>query len=48
MGNQPVNTDVDPQVLAEAQAFWHRFTSASTYGVVAIAILLGLMAIFLV
>lgn len=48
MGNAPVNVEVDPQALAEAKAFWHRFTSAATYGVVAVAILLSLMAIFLV
>jgi len=48
MGNSPVNTEVDPQALADAQTLWHRFTVASTYGVVAVAVLLGLMALFLV
>lgn len=48
MGNSPVSVEVDPQSLAEAQTLWHRFTTAATYGVVSIAVLLALMAAFLV
>lgn len=48
MGNHPVNTEVDPQALAEAQALWHKFTVGATWAVAVSAILLLLMAIFLV
>lgn len=47
MGNQPVNTEVDPQTLADAQALWHKFTACTTWGVIAVAVLLALMALFL-
>lgn len=48
MGNHPVNQEVDPQTLADAQALWHKYTSCTTFGVIAVAVLLALMAIFLV
>ena len=48
MGNHPVNTEVDPQALAEAQSLWHKFTVCATWGVVSVAIVLILMAVFLV
>jgi hypothetical protein len=47
MGNQPVNTEVDPQALADAQALWHKFTVCATWGVISVAVILALMAIFL-
>lgn len=40
MSNSPVNTDVDPQVLATAKSLWHNFTSWMTYGVIGVAVLL--------
>ncbi len=48
MGNHPVNTEVDPQALAEAQSLWHKFAVCATWGVVSVAIVLILMAVFLV
>lgn len=48
MGNHPVNTEVNPQSLADAQALWHKFTVCATWGVISVAVLLILMAVFLV
>jgi hypothetical protein len=48
MGNQnhqPV--DIDPEILRESRSLWSNFTKATTYGVVAVAIILVLMAVFL-
>ena len=47
MGNTPVNTEVDPQALANARSLWHNFTSWMTYGVIGVAaLLLTLAALF--
>lgn len=49
MGNhshEPV--DVDPQALKDSRALWSNFTKATTFGVIVVAITLGLMAVFLV
>ena len=47
MGNPPVNTEVDPQALANAQSLWHNFTSWMAYGVIGVAVLLlALAALF--
>lgn len=48
MGNHAAAVDVDPQQLAHAYSFWKRFTSFMTVGAVAVAVLLALMAFFLV
>ncbi|MFN3826742.1 MAG: aa3-type cytochrome c oxidase subunit IV [Micavibrio sp.] len=48
MGNHPVSHDLDPQQLADSAALWKRFTSFATVGTIAIAVLLSLMALFLV
>lgn len=48
MGNHPVNTEIDPQALAEAQSLWHKFTVCATWAVVTSAVILILMAVFLV
>lgn len=40
MSTQPVNTEVDPQALANARNLWNNFTCWMTYGVIAIACLL--------
>lgn len=48
MAHKPQQIDVDPKALEEAQNFWHVFTEATKYGIVAIVIVLALMAIFLV
>ena len=48
MGNhshEPV--DVDPQTLRESRELWGNFTKATTFGVIAVIIILALMAIFL-
>lgn len=39
---------VDPQALAAAKNLWANFTKMATWGVVATAVILGLMALFLV
>ncbi len=44
MSNTPVNTDVDPQALANARSLWHNFTSWMTYGVIGVAVLLFALA----
>ncbi|MCM2343964.1 MAG: aa3-type cytochrome c oxidase subunit IV [Alphaproteobacteria bacterium] len=48
MGNHVSAVDVDPQQLAQAYNFWKRFTSFMAVGAVAVAVLLALMALFLV
>ena len=40
--------DIDPQALLHAKKSWHNFTEVTKYGVVAVVIVLGLMAFFLV
>ena len=37
----------DPEILAEHQAMWSSFVKFSTYSIVGVAIVLILMAIFL-
>lgn len=48
MDHSPVAVDVDPQELARSQALWSVFMECTKYGVIAVAVLLSLMAIFLV
>jgi hypothetical protein len=48
MDHSPVAVDVDPQELARSQALWSVFMECAKYGVIAVAVLLSLMAIFLV
>ncbi len=49
MGNHPhTPVDVDPQALADTRAFWAGFTSMAKYSIIAIVVILGLMAVFLV
>ncbi len=38
--------EVDPQAVRDAQKLWHNFTQLTTYSVIAIIIVLGLMAAF--
>jgi hypothetical protein len=45
-GSAPTSA-IDEAFLADRQAFWGRFTGFVTYGAIAIAVLLVLMAIFL-
>lgn len=40
--------EVDPQTLQHSQKLWCNFTQAAKYSIIAIFILLGLMAAFLV
>ena len=49
MGNHSdTPVDVDPHALADARNLWSIFTKATTYGVIAVVVLLGFMAVFLV
>lgn len=48
MDHQPVSHDVDPQQLSDSVALWKNFTASATVGVISVAVLLALMAIFLV
>lgn len=43
--NTPV--EVDPQALKESRNLWENFTCATKYGVIGVAIVLILMAVFL-
>lgn len=49
MGNhshEPV--DVDQQVLRDCRSLWGNFTKATTFGVLAVVVILIMMAVFLV
>ncbi len=48
MANAKPNTEVDPKELEKAKSFYHGFTKLMTVSAIAVAIVLILMAIFLV
>lgn len=39
--------DVDPQALKDARGMWCHFTEATKYGIIGVAVILLLMAYFL-
>lgn len=47
MGNHPV-TDADPKVMKEAKQTWHQFMAVAKWSIISTALLLLLMALFLV
>ena len=48
MGNHHAPADIDQNTLKHSQQLWTNFTKAATFGVIGTAIVLGLMALFLV
>lgn len=44
MAGAPTPVKPDPKELKKAQEFWVKFTEFSKWGIIAIAVLLGLMA----
>ena len=48
MGNHHSPVEVDPAALKHSQHLWDNFTKATTFVVIVAAIVLGLMAVFLV
>ena len=48
MGHQHTPVEIDPQTLQHSKKLWHNFTEFAKYGVIIAAIILGLMAFFLV
>lgn len=48
MGNHHTPVDVDPQAVKHAEQLWHNFTRATTFVIVSSAVILCLMAFFLV
>lgn len=48
MGQHTANQEVDPHALAQAQSFWHSFTTWTVYGVIGVVALLILLAVLFV
>ncbi len=47
MAHKAANTDVDPQIVADAQDMWARFTALAKWSSIAAALILTLMAFFI-